>query len=371
MVLGPSPEVVPGARFRCFAQLSAPERPENPGAPDRAARLRADRVLARLRAPTAACLSILETGSAWNPRRLLERLRENGAALLERYLNPRRAELAEAVLLGFREELDSDRKEAFLTTGTIHILCISGLHVGILAGVLFGILRRLPISRAWSAAAVAATTLLYALTVDASPSIVRATTLVLVACAAVWLGRRPLSWNSLAAAALVVLAINPSSLFHVGAQLSFLCVAGLIGFAKRRPRSGDIKKRQVHDTLKRLEWQNLSWPERTIRGVLRSACGITLAGVVLWLLTLPLIAARFHVLSTAAIFLNAVLWIPMTVGLMSGFGVMLFGAFCPPLGLVCGRLCDWSFSTLERSVDFAHEFPGSHFWLPGPADWWL
>ena len=110
--------------------------------------------------------------------------------LLERYLNPRRAELAAAVLLGLREELDAGRNEAFLTTGTIHVLSISGLHVGILAGALFWIMRRTPIPRGWAVAAVAAITLLYALMVDVGPPVVRATILVLVACVAVWLGRR-------------------------------------------------------------------------------------------------------------------------------------------------------------------------------------
>ena len=66
------------------------------------------------------------------------------------------------------------------------------------------------------------------LLVDAGPPVVRATVLVLVFCAASYLGRRPLSFNSLAAAALVVLALNPNHLFHAGAQLSFLSVAGLM-----------------------------------------------------------------------------------------------------------------------------------------------
>ncbi len=69
------------------------------------------------------------------------------------------------------------------------------------------------------------------LLVDAGPPVVRATVLVLVTCAAAYLGRRPLSFNSLAAAALVVLAMNPNDLFHVGAQLSFLSVAGIMWFA--------------------------------------------------------------------------------------------------------------------------------------------
>ena len=117
-----------------------------------------------------------------------------------------------------------------MATGTIHLLVIAGLHLGILAGALFWLLRRTSLPRGWVAGLVAAATVFYMLLVDAGPPVVRATVLVLVACAAVYWGRRPLSFNSLAAAALVVLVINPSHLFHVGAQLSFLSVAGLMWY---------------------------------------------------------------------------------------------------------------------------------------------
>ena len=243
LVIGEPPNVEAGDRIRCFGQLSAPDGPQNPGAFDYAARLRADRVLSRLQAEVPQCVSVVETGSDWNLSRQLQRVRSHSNQLLERYLDPRRAELAAAVLLGLREELDADRREAFLTTGTVHILCISGLHVGILAGALFWIMRRTR-SRAagpWQLSPLSRS--VYALMVDAAPSVVRATILVLVACIAVWLGRRPLGFNSLAAAALVVLAINPAHLFHVGAQLSFLCVAGLIWFATRRPHWDDESER--------------------------------------------------------------------------------------------------------------------------------
>jgi competence protein ComEC len=134
LVRGRPPAIQAGDRLRCFGGLSAPPGPQNPGAIDRAAYLRADRVRSRIRVETPECLSIIQSGSPWTPARLLDRLRTHGNRMLARYLDPQQAELAAAVLLGLREELDSGRNEAFLTTGTIHILSISGLHVGILAG---------------------------------------------------------------------------------------------------------------------------------------------------------------------------------------------------------------------------------------------
>ncbi len=62
---------------------------------------------------------------------------------------------------------------------------------------------------------------LYMLLVDAQPPVVRATVLVVVMCGAAYLGRRPLGFNSLAAAALVVLAVNPADLFRAGPSCRF------------------------------------------------------------------------------------------------------------------------------------------------------
>ena len=321
----------------------------------------------RLVAQVPECVSIVERGSSWNPWRWLDRLRAHGNRVLRQYLDPQQAELAAAVLLGLREEIDAGRNEAFLTTGTVHILSISGLHVGIMAGALFWMMRRTPLPRGWAVAAIAVIVLLYAMMVDVRPSVVRATVLVLMACGSLYLGRRTLGMNSLAAAALVVLAINPAHLFQIGAQLSFLCVAGLIWFAARRPHMDDESARE----LERLVRQNLAWLPWIRHKLYRAAVGLALAGMMLWLLTLPLVMARFHLFSPVALVLNTLLWLPMSLSVLSGFGVLVLGTICPPLGHLCGWLCNISFSVLEYSIHWAQRVPGSHFWVPGPTDWWL
>ncbi len=86
---------------------------------------------------------------------------------------------------------------------------------------------------------------------------------------------------------------------------------------------------------------------------------------------MPLVLARFHVLSLAGIVANMLLWPLISVSLLSGFGVLLFGPHCPPLGSLCGWLCDGSFGLMEWGVNLGHRMPCGHFWLPGPPDWWL
>ncbi len=207
---------------------------------------------------------MIQPGAWFRFSALLDQVRAHSDRLLEQYLDPQCAEMAETVLLGQREEMEAARTENFMATGTVHLLVIAGLHLGILAGALFWALRRLPLPHGWAAALVAGAALFYMFLVDARPPMVRATVLVLVICAAAYSGRRPLSFNSLAAAALVVLAINPSDLFHVGAQLSFLSVAGLMWFGP-----GWIGPRDQR-TLDRLIVENLSWPARIAWAVRRS-----------------------------------------------------------------------------------------------------
>jgi competence protein ComEC len=272
--------------------------------------------------------------------------------------------MAKAVLLGEREQVEYGLTENFMAAGVIHLLVIAGLHIGILAAAVWWLVRRSPLSRGWSAALVSSTALSYMLLVDAGPSVVRATVLVLVMCAAWYFGRYPLSFNSLAAAALIVLALNPTHLFHAGAQLSFLSVAGIIWFAPNW-RAGPP------DPLQRLIAAGRPWPARLVSASVRSLRHLALVSATIWLLTMPLVMARFHLLTPLAILLNTVLWIPMACGLLSGALLLTVGALVPPVAWLCGRFCNVSFGGLEWGVAAARAVPCGHFWVPGPPDWWL
>ncbi len=245
--------------MRIFGQLSPTRPPANPGEYDFAARARVDRRLCWLSAEFPECVTSIAPGSAWSWPRVFGALRSGGDRLLWRNLHDGRSALAAAMFLGSREELQPDETQAFLETGTIHLLVISGLNVGILAGCMFLVLRAALVPRTWSLVLVAAACVLYAATTDAQPPVVRATVMVLVACTAVTLGRRALAYNSIAAAGLIVLAINPEELFQSGTQLSFLCVVALAWLAER------WQARPAPDPLDRLIARTRPWP-RAPRG---------------------------------------------------------------------------------------------------------
>jgi competence protein ComEC len=167
-----------GDRLQVFAQLRAPQGPLNPGEFDFAENLRADRQLCRLSADHPECVTRIAHGSWWRPARWLDRARRAGDNALWTSVGRGQSGLALALVLGEREELDAESTRHFYETGTVHLLSISGLHVGLLALVLFrglelGFWRRGP-----ALAAVAVITTLYALVIDAEPPAVRATVMV-------------------------------------------------------------------------------------------------------------------------------------------------------------------------------------------------
>jgi competence protein ComEC len=401
VVEGLVPDLAAGDRFRAFAHLLPFEHALNPGEVDRADRDRGRRVTSHLRVNYPECISVLSAGFAHSPRRLLESLRLRGQRVFAQYLRPQQANLAAAVLLGLRDQLDPEETEAFQLTGTIHLLVIAGLHLAILAGFAAWVLRRVLPGRVGLGVA-GAFAILYMLLVDAQPPVVRATVLIVATYTAVYLGRRRVSFNVLAFAGLIVLWMNPVDLFNVGPQLSFLCVAGLMAMAPawlamtpgaERPDTGQLPveahwagriavrlrgwlprwilpQRQPAAIEKLLE-QERSWLVRMLWLGGRVVRRFTLVSGAIWLLTMPLVMARFHIFNPIAVLINTVVWLPMAAALVSGLLLLLSSMVPGPLAAMCAAVCNGMLSTVEGMVRFGQHVPYGHSWVPGPAEWWL
>jgi competence protein ComEC len=290
-----------GDRLQIFGELETPLPAENPGEFDNALFARGRRELSIVRVKLPECISVLEQGSALNPTRWIDDTRRAGDRLLWSYLSRERAGLAAAVLLGEREEVDRETSEAFLETGTIHILCIAGLHMGILAWLLFLIFGAGWLSRRLAIVCVMAIAGFYMLLTESQPPVVRATILIWIVCGGMLLGRARIGLNSLAFAALVFLILNPADLFHTGVQLSFLSVAVLIWAAEQ------LLHRSPLDPLDRLIAATRPWPERVMRKLAHGAKETFIIGAILWIFIAPLTMSRFHLFSPAALLLNVVL----------------------------------------------------------------
>lgn len=354
-----------GDRLLIFGRIISASPPSNPGEQDLTELARGRRQMAVIRSSYPQSVSVIAPAAGWGVGRWIEDLRTRGHELLRHYLSPENSALAEAVLLGSRDELDPQRIESFVETGTIHIVVVAGLHVGILAYVLFKALRTGWIARRPALVGVFIVTLVYALVTDAEPPVLRATAVVWIVCGSLWLGRGGLGMNSLALAGLGVLALNPTELFRVGTQLSFLSVAGVIAFERFWNRRPSL------DPLQRLIAQTRPWHVRMLRRLGREIRTIALLGLTIWLVVLPLVMARFHLVTPAALIVNPLLMFPVTLAMISGFGLLLFGWLLPPLGALFGDVCNWNLSLIQTAISYTSSARFGHFWVPGPEAWWL
>ena len=139
--------------------------------------------------------------------------------------------IASALILGSKDELDFEVKQAYATAGAMHVLAVSGLHVGIIFLILNTLLSILDTSK--KGRIVKAIILLivlwsYALITGLSPSVLRAATMFSFVIMGTVLNRRSSIYNTLAASAFFLLIINPNLLFEVGFQLSYIAVLGIV-----------------------------------------------------------------------------------------------------------------------------------------------
>lgn len=157
------------------------------------------------------------------------------AWLIESGLPKRERALVKALVLGERDELDPDQVTAFARSGTIHVLAVSGMHVGLIFLGLTWMLRFMAGSLWWRIARAAILLLAlwgYAGLTGASPSVLRAVIMFTSFTAANAFSARGDHLNDLCVAALASLLYDPTMLLHMGFQLSFLAVLGIITFYK-------------------------------------------------------------------------------------------------------------------------------------------
>ncbi len=356
-----------GDRLRIFGNLSAPSPAANPGDFDYAEFARDERQLSLLRVKGNDGIQLIAAASAWNPARWLDALRQGGTRVLEEFLPREHAGLASAILLGEREYVDEDTNEAFLETGTIHILCIAGLHIGMVATLLFVIFGAGWLPRRAAIVCVMGILGAYMLLTMSRPPVMRATLLVWIFCGGMLLGRRSWGWNSLALAALIVLAVNPSSLTHTGVQLSFLSVAAILWVA---PKLLSSTSENV-DPLDRLIAMTRSWPQRALMASRHHLWEMFVIGLAMWIIITPLVMARFHILSPVGLILNLLLIPVLAIIVASGMGVLVFGWWLPPVAGLFGWFCNLSLAILENTVKWAAALPGARFWVAGPSEIWL
>lgn len=149
---------------------------------------------------------------------------------------PNQIALIEALLLGQRGEMTDTNYQHFIDAGVVHVLAVSGLHIGILLFFLLWVfkpLTLLPYGKTMRTIVVIVLLWIYAVLVGLSPSILRAVTMFSFLSLGLFFNRRSLTINMLCLSALVLLVYNPNFLYDVGFQLSYAAVLSILIFQKK------------------------------------------------------------------------------------------------------------------------------------------
>lgn len=139
--------------------------------------------------------------------------------------------VAAAILLGYDDSLPAEVRQNYVAAGSMHILCVSGMHVGIiylLASLLLSFLNRKKWQKTFKQLLLLALIWFYAMIAGLSPSIMRSALMISFVIFGELLHRKGFAINSIAASALVLLCINPNNLFEIGFLLSYVAVVGIV-----------------------------------------------------------------------------------------------------------------------------------------------
>ena len=174
-------------------------------------------------------IEIEARGLGFKPLSLIYELRASLAQTLARALPEPQASLAQGIILGIRENIPPSVKNDFARTGTAHLLAISGLHLGIVAGIMLSLGTWLFGRRYYLYVWLAIATIwLYALLTGMHPPVIRGAIMGTLFLTAELLGRQRSAITALTFAAAIMVGISPYILGDAAFQLSFLAMAGLV-----------------------------------------------------------------------------------------------------------------------------------------------
>jgi competence protein ComEC len=187
-------------------------------------------------------VEIANAAATWRdwPAAWLQDLREAMGARIEAVLPSERAAFAEALITGERASLPRHVIDSLQVSGLYHIISISGLHMSLVAGGIFWLVRALlalsphlavnyPIKK-WAATAALIAGLFYMLLAGAEVATQRSYIMIAIMLIAILADRPALSLRNLVIAALIILMFFPEAALSASLQMSFLAVMGLLAF---------------------------------------------------------------------------------------------------------------------------------------------
>ena len=238
--------------------------------------------------------------------------------------------LAEALLIGYKDDLEQSLVQSYTNTGVVHIIAISGLHLGLiywLLSMLFKPLQKRKKIR-WLRPLLIITGLwLFSLLAGAQPSILRSALMFTCIVLGDSLSRKPSIFNTMAVSAFILLCINPYFLWNVGFQLSYAAVLSIIIFMRPVYNWFYIKNKPL-DFIWKLN-------------------AVTIAAQVL---TVPLSIYHFHQFPNLFLLTNF-LAVPLSSAILLGMIFLCILSIIPAAALLFGKLLTWLIWVMNTYIE--------------------
>ena len=279
------------------------------------------------------------------------------------------------MVLGEQSYIESDIRDAFMASGTVHILSISGSHLGLLSLLIFAgarwSLRLLPASRLERLSLrITATRFailitlpavsFYTLLAGAEMATVRSWIMIVVCCVGIWLGRERNLVTALAVAALLMVLPHPEAIHDISFQLSYLSVAAIaLVVLARKEQESNLSGLDAAFPPAQPTWLVDFWHKAALAWLITLAVSLT---------TLPLVAHDFHQIPWLGLFTNMVI-VPLVgifmipLGLLSGVITLVGGGETLPMASVNQWVFDW----LAQVVMSLSHVPGAAWYVASPS----
>ncbi len=282
--------------------------------------------------------------------------------------NPSVSGLMNALILGRRNKIENQLNDAFIKIGAAHLLAVSGFHLAILTLGIWMIALTVGLSRKTVLVLIIITAWGYLILTDARASIVRATIMITLVCLGYLRYRRIDIVNSICAAGLIMLIVNPNQLFSVGFQLSFVSLLGIVLLHGRIYHyifaSNELAA--LRNQLAAMSDSKYFLFKNLILSKIKMVFCVSLAAAIA---AMPLVMIHFNITSLLGPISSILLLIPAALFIFAGFGYLLTSAFLPIISGVSLGLVNVTGNMLTYSAMILSKIPGAAFYVAPPS--WL
>lgn len=336
-------------------RLSLPDKARNPGGFNYRQYLKNQGVYYIFYADKNFRHKVLRRDRGFFPKKAAIQIRHYFSGNLEASFDAKTAPFLQAMFLGERHDIDDALNALFMNTGTMHILSVSGFHVGFLLVIIYFGLGLFKVHRNIRLYTGIFFIWFYCFIVGWQAPMVRASVMATLLIFGRLLGRKADTLNILGAAGLLILLVRPVSAQDIGFQLSFLTVMGLILFMP------------VFDApLRLLPNEKWTWNEH-VNIYLKS---IFWASFVCMVISLPVTIQNFYMVTPSSLLANLVV-VPLSFGIfVLGFSYFMTFWWLPKVLSFIPTVMQFGMKFFIRTLEGIESIPGS-YWITGKLDLFL